>query len=268
MIFMVTIMGALCWIVFSFLIIFNIANIHNDPPFWRVFLYGLVDVGLLMQMVVIWNNPDPQSRARQATGCLVMAGVGAVQALVGIVYYFMAQTEMFLSPLTQAWTYGALRGFAGDNAEKLEKLVRELLPVNKDFWSFHNLLDPAQIKIVGEPAGRASLDQLAQLCQQPTLLDGLFKLIPTFEPAPHAVYQGMIDYMVNNRWVFDYITFVDRMTPGVVKPYPIGVPPLDMVWVWVGPIVVIAGLMTWNRCKRTPQAKPAQAQPQPVVSST
>src|SRR4029077_16877441 len=29
LIFMITIMGALCWVAFSFLIIFNIANIHN-----------------------------------------------------------------------------------------------------------------------------------------------------------------------------------------------------------------------------------------------
>src|SRR5262249_22826719 len=89
LILMISIMAAINWIVFSFLIIFNIANIHNDPPFWRVFLYGMVDLGLLMQMMVFWNNPDLQQRARQATGALIMIAVGVIQTIVGITYYFM-----------------------------------------------------------------------------------------------------------------------------------------------------------------------------------
>ena len=265
--FMITIMAAINWIVFSFLIIFNIANIHNDPPYWRVFLYGMVDLGLLMQMMVFWNNPDLQQRARQATGALIMTAVGVIQTIVGITYYFMARTEMFLSPITQAWTYGCLRLVGGDSAQRAEGLIRELLPVNKDYWNFHILLDPAQIKVAGEPAGKASLEQLSQLCQQPTFMDWFFKLIPTFEPAPHAVYQGFIDYMVTNRWCFDFITFVDRMSPGLVKIigtdnfYPVEVPPLDMVWVWAGPVVVVVGILTYMRCKQALQAKPAAAQP-------
>jgi quinol-cytochrome oxidoreductase complex cytochrome b subunit len=284
LIFMITIMGALCWIVFSFLIIFNIANIHNDPPYWRIFLYLMVDAGLLMQMAVMWNNPDLQARVRQANGALIMAGVGVVQTIVGIVYYFMAKTEMFLSPITQAWTYGALRVFLGDNAQKAEALVRQFLPlnkepVNKDYWDFHTLLDPAQVKLNGDPAGKALLEQLGQLCQQPTPIDWFFKLIPTFEPAqkvivdhPHSIYLGLIDYLVNNRWCFDYVTFVDRMTPGLVKVtgmenfYPIEVPPLDMIWIWAGPVVVLAGILTWWHCKQSAQAKPVQAQP--AVSGT
>jgi len=68
------------------------------------------------------------------------------------------------------------------------------------------------------------------------------------------------------------VTFVDRMTPGLVKItgsenlYPVEVPPLDMVWVWAGPIVVVAGILTWWRCKQSAQSKPVQAQP--AVSGT
>src|SRR5262249_9502066 len=46
LIFFVALMGLVCWIVFSLLIIVNIANIHNDPPYWRSFLWGLIDLGI------------------------------------------------------------------------------------------------------------------------------------------------------------------------------------------------------------------------------
>lgn len=264
--FMVTVMGALCWIVFSFLIIYNIANIHNDPPYWRLFLFGLVDIGLLLQLVQMFNIADAQQRLRSATGAMIMAVVGAVQTVIAITFYFMARTEMFLSPLTQAFTYACLRPFTADSATRAEALVAKLMTDNKDYWDFHSLLDPAKIKTIGEPAAKQALVDLARICQEPTIIDLPFKLIPTFTPAPHASYQGFIDYMVTNRWCFDFITFVDRMTPGKVPPYPIEVPPLDLVWMWAGPVVLVVGLYTWMRLKQTVAPKPAQAKP--AVSGT
>lgn len=264
--FMVTVMGALCWIVFSFLIIYNIANIHNDPPYWRVFLFGLVDIGLLLQLVQMLNIADVQQRLRSAKGAMIMAVVGAVQTIIAITFYFMARTEMFLSPLTQAFAYACLRPFTGDSATRAEALVAKLMTDNKDYWDFHTLLDPAKIKTIGEPVAKQALVDLARVCQEPTIIDLPFKLIPTFTPAPHASYQGFIDYMVTNRWCFDFITFVDRMTPGKVPPYPIEVPPLDLVWMWAGPVVVVVGLYTWMRLKQSVAPKPAQAKP--AVSGT
>lgn len=282
LIFMLALMGVLCWVIFSFLIIFGIANIHNDPPYWRSFLYLMVDIGIFLQLALVWTNPDIQQRLKGAQGALVMAIVGGVQSLVGLVYYFMAKTEMFLSPVTQAFAYLFTRPFAGDSAKQAETLVRQLMPVNNEYWNFHTLLDPTYIKTIGEPLGKPALQQLAQVCQQPTLLDFIFKLIPTFTPAPHAAYQGYIDFMVNNRWCFDYITFTDRMTP---SPCPaavsspalvwmwklvwmcIGIPSLDLVWMWAGPIVVVACLATWMYAKKQ-VSQPKSAPAQPVASNT
>lgn len=261
LIFMTTIMGALCWIIFSYLIIVNIANIHNDPPYWRLFLYGLVDIGLIWQLLQIFSINDTQQRLRSATGALIMAGVGAVQGIVAITFYFMARTEMFFSPLSQSFAYWVMRPFVGGSANDAEDTIRSVMSVNKDFWNFHSLLDPAQIKIIGEPAGKKALEHLAELSQHPTIFDGLFQLIPTFTPAPHASYHGFIDFMVTNRWCWDYITFVDRMTPGVVKPYPIDVPSLDLIWMWAAAIVFVFGLVTWRRCITAPKSSPKPTQP-------
>jgi quinol-cytochrome oxidoreductase complex cytochrome b subunit len=277
LIFMVSVMGALCWVIFSFLIIFNIANIHTDPPYWRDFLYLLIDVGILAQLYLLWNTEDVRQRAKNATGALVLALVGAVQTLVAITYYYMACTEMFLSPLGQGFIYSLLRPFGGDSAQKAEGLIKQLLPVNKEYWNFHTLLDPAHIQKIGEPAGKEALVQLQQVCQQPTLIDGIFKLIPTFSPAPPGIdmvlppqYSGFIDFMVSNRWCADFLTFTDRMTKDVIPPYPLPVPDLDWWWMIAGPVVTIAGLLTWYRSRQASQpAEPVQPpSAQPVTSST
>ncbi len=81
------------------------------------------------------------------------------------------------------------------------------------------------------------------------MFDWLFQLIPTFTPTPHTSYQGFVDFMINNRWIGDYITFCNRMTPGVVPPYPTEVPGLDLVWMWAAAVIVVFGLATWMRCK-------------------
>jgi hypothetical protein len=197
---------------------------------------------------------------------MIMAVVGAVQTVIAITFYFMARTEMFLSPLTQAFAYACLRPFTGDSATRSEALVTKLMTDNKEYWNFHTLLDPAYITKIGEPAAKQALVDLGRICQEPTMIDLPFKLIPTFTPAPHASYQGFIDYMVTNRWCFDFITFVDRMTPGKVPPYPIEVPQLDLVWMWAGPVVLVVGIYTWMRLKQTQVPKPAQAKP--AVSGT
>jgi quinol-cytochrome oxidoreductase complex cytochrome b subunit len=260
-----SIMAFINWVAFSFLIIFNIANIHSDPPYWRGFLYCTVDVGILWQLWLMWTNPDAQQRLRSATGAFILFVVGAIQTLVAVVYFFMAQTEMFLSPVGQAWVYGALRGFAGDNAEKVEKVVRHVLPINKQYWDFHQILSPGALKITPNPAGADDMRKLLELTQQTTPLDGIFKLIPTFEPANiHPQYAGMIDFLVNNRWCADFLVFTDRMTKGVIPPYPVGCPDLDF-WTWMvaGPIVMVAAFVTWVHCSSSTQAKSAPAQAVP-----
>jgi len=265
---MTTIMAFLCWVCFSFLIIFNIANIHNDPPYWRGFLYVTVDVGILWQLWLMWTNPDIQQRMRNATGAFILMIVGGIQTIVAIVYLYMARTEMFLSPLIQAWFYWLLRPFAGDNADKIEATVRHVIPMNKDYWNFHSLLSPETLKVAGNPPGLDDIHKLVQLTQQTTPLDLIFKLIPTFEPANiHSSYAGMLDFVVTNRWCADFLTFCNRMTPGKIPPYPIAVPEIDL-WSWMiaGLIVFVAAFLTWVWCKSAPQVKTAPAKA--IPSST
>ena len=48
---MVTVMGFLEFVIFSFLIIFNIANIHRDPPIWRMGSWILIAIGVVLQYI-------------------------------------------------------------------------------------------------------------------------------------------------------------------------------------------------------------------------
>ena len=48
---MVTIMGFLEFIIFSGLIIMNIANIHRDPPIWRIGTWLLIAIGVIWQYI-------------------------------------------------------------------------------------------------------------------------------------------------------------------------------------------------------------------------
>lgn len=267
LIFMVSIMGALCWVIFSFLIIANIANIHTEPPYWRDFLYLLIDVGVLWQLYQMWTVEDARQRLKNATGAMVLAIVGAVQTFVAITYYFMAKTEMFLSPLGQGFIYSILRPIDSAVAGQAEILVKQLMPINKEYWNFHTLLEPSYLQKIGDPAGKQALEQLQQVCQHPTWFDWIFKLIPTFTPAPQAQYGGFFDFMVTNRWCADFITLTDRMTSGVVPPYPLPVPDLDLLWMWASPIVLIAGLLTWLHCRRAAQPAKPVATAQAVSNS-
>ncbi len=62
----------------------------------------------------------------------------------------MAKTEMFLSPVGQGFVYYVLLGLLLVKlGQKAEGLVRQLSKVNKEYWNFHTLLDPAYIKNIG-----------------------------------------------------------------------------------------------------------------------
>ena len=269
---MASLMGLLTWVVFSALIIASIANIHNDPPYWRLFLFGMVDIGILWQLALIWQNTDIMQKIKSANGVLIMAMVGGFQTILAVAYYLMARTEMFLSPVGQGAVYWLCKPFGGNAIDKAETLVRQLMKTNKEYWNFHTLLDPVYVKRVGAPLSNDLLKQLADLCQNTTTpIDGIFKLIPTFTPAPHAFYHGLLDYLITNRWCFDYINLSSRLTPGMVVPYPMPVPDLDCVWMLAGPVVMLAGLVTWLMCKNTKpvKQKPVEVKPvAPVTAST
>jgi hypothetical protein len=271
----ISLMGMLCWIVFSFLIIANIANIHNDPPYWRLFLYTFIDFGIIWQLFLMLQTKDVMQKIRGANGALIMAAAGAVQTGVAIAYYFMARTEMFLSPVGQGFVYLGTKmvtwPFAGKSCQEAEGLVKQLIKVNPEYWNFNTLIDADNIRKMGAPAGEDLLKQLAHLCQTTTTpIDFIFQLIPTFTPAPHASYSGMLDFMVNNRWLADFIMLSNRLTPNVVAPYPVPVPDLDLVWMFAGPIVMLIGLYTWISCKtaKAPTVKQAPLESKPLVSST
>jgi quinol-cytochrome oxidoreductase complex cytochrome b subunit len=270
LIFMVTVMGFLNWIAFSYLIIANIANIHVDPPYWRDALFLLVDVGIFLQLGLMWMNKDPMQQVKNAKGAMTMAIVGMIQGIVGVWYFFMAKTEIFFDPMLHAWLYSLCRPFGGSGLEKAEGIVREIWSVNKEYWNYPVVLDPVTIAKMGEPVAKGKLQELAAVCQQPAGLDWLYKLIPTFTPAPHDHYFGQIDFMVNNRWCFDFVNFSDRMN-GVKQltistVYPLPIPDMDWLWMVAGWLVFVACLAGWVKFRNAPKA--AAPQPAKVPAAT
>ncbi len=149
---MVIIMGLISWVLFSLLIIANVANIHTDPPYWRLFTYGMVDVGVVWQILVFMREHNVATRLKHAAGCFTMGCVMAVQTLVGVIFYWQARSEMFADPLLHQFLYQLSRWAGADNLQKAEDLVRKLMTVNKEYWNYPVLLDPDHIKLVGEPA--------------------------------------------------------------------------------------------------------------------
>jgi quinol-cytochrome oxidoreductase complex cytochrome b subunit len=297
LIFMVSLMAFINWLAFSGLIIANVANIHSDPPYWRDFLWGFVDIGCLMQLgVYLWGIPEVKQKIALAKGALTMGIVMAVQAVLAFCYYFMARTEMFFSPLTQAWTYGAIR-WAMPNAEGAEKLVRTLASDHTvpPYWFYRDMLARG-----GDFPSKALLTQVDQATTQTSFMDPLFQIIPTFQvntswvidkmnqahipitslpdvlanpgkynlhDVPNLTYRGIADFMITNRWCFDYVTFTDRMN-GVVKPYPIEVPPLDWVWMLAAPICAALCFWAWWYMRNLAPATAAPPAPAATPATT
>jgi quinol-cytochrome oxidoreductase complex cytochrome b subunit len=285
--FMVTLMGFFNWVIFSFLIIFNIANIHNDPPYWRDFLWLMGDIGIIWQLALIWKLTDLKERAKQFTGAVVMGVLALIQSLCALAYYFMAKTEMALDPLLHQFAYQLVR-WAIPDAGRLEELTRKVcptaqytsLPYNMDFQDIvKEMFIPK-----GGPEVQQAMTQLQQAAQQPTPLDWLVAWIPTFTPQTHPHYLSLTDFMITNRWMHDYCLFVDRMDPnlalqsanivqGTQLTYPL---PMTLMvqgewtvlldWGWmVGGFVTMVlafGTAYWCRTARQPQPQPTKAVPE------
>ncbi|MBU6453846.1 MAG: cytochrome b N-terminal domain-containing protein [Cyanobacteria bacterium REEB67] len=288
---MVTIMGGLTWVIFSALIIINIANIHTDPPFWRTFFYWTIDLGIVWQLLLIMQNKDKVWKAKQFKACVVLSVVAAVQCFWAFCYTYMAKTEMFIDPLGHAAIYAGARPMMGAAADKAEELVRKMVPpngdtpVNKDYWNFHVLLDPGYISKIGEPVGKADLEAIEQVAKSTSPVDFVTSLIPTFETAdgpngtlksitfsnpkvgPHPKYLSMMDFMLNNRWCMDYCVMQDRLN-GKVKTYPAAIPPVDLYWMVTGPLCLLFGLLVAAQCKSAQASTPAPKAAAPATAAT
>lgn len=300
LIFMVSLMGLINWIVFSVLIVINIANIHSDPPWWRDGLWLMVDIGVVLQLLVYWFTPDIRSKIAFAKGALTMGIVMVVQAVLAFLYYFMAITEMFLSPLTQAWTYMFFRPFMGDAATKSETLVRQLVTAksNPPYWYWQDILGRPNASQVPDVNLLNQVKDLAVNTHTP--FDWLFQMIPTFMPNTNWVvqqmqakhipidkldavltspaqyglvnveqlhYNGMVDFMITNRWCFDYVTFVDRMS-GAAKPYPVALPTVDLGWMIAAPLCAIACFWMWNKFRKLSLPAPGTAPTTTAAATT
>jgi quinol-cytochrome oxidoreductase complex cytochrome b subunit len=259
LVFMTSMMGLVCWIVFSYLIIVNIADIHTDPPYWRDFLYLMVDIGILWQMSLVFKEKAPQARLKNATGALIMGVMGLIQSFWAVVYFFMARTEMFFSPISQAFTYWLFKPFMGANGDKAEAVVAEAMKTNISYWDYASTL-----KTSAEPAGKALLLKVQEAAQLGSPLDGIFQIAPTFQEG--ISYHGLIDFMVTNRWCFDYLTFCNRWN-GITKPYPIAVPSLDWPWMVGGFVCMVVGFYGYYWCKQAEPAKPADVKT-PTTAAT
>jgi quinol-cytochrome oxidoreductase complex cytochrome b subunit len=282
-IFMVSIMAIVTWVAFSLLIIAGVANIHDDPPYWRSSFYLLIDAGIVWQLWLIWTSKSTQERIKGASGAFVMGVIGAVQTFWAWVYYYMAQTELFIDPMGHQFLYRLSRMFIGP-AKQIESAVDKLVPigftltaVNQDFFSF--VKDTYLEK--GGLAAKAAYDQLQSLVHQHTGLDWLVSWIPTYTPATHPHYHGLIDFMVTNYWAYDFVNFTNRMTlvwrvpylhkvPGLVPGYPMPVPQVDLIWMWAGPITMLLAFGTWIWCKSAPKevSQPTEAGKVPIASTT
>ena len=244
---MTAIMGLVNWVAFSLLIIANIANIHNDPPYWRCFIFLMVDIGMIWQLALIYASSDLQYRIRSAGGAMVMGVLCGIQSVWALWYLCMAKTEMFLSPILQSFVYFLLRPFMGPYAAQAEDLVRLGTKKNVPYWDWVTTLQsPIPVPY------KDMLLKIQGLAAHHTPIDAVFQMIPSFIPG--VQYQGLIDYMITNRWCNDYASFCDRMN-GVTAPYPMPVPPMDWIWMTAGVVVMILCFGTAYFCKR-----PAAAQ--------
>jgi quinol-cytochrome oxidoreductase complex cytochrome b subunit len=255
---MMTIMGGVSWIAFSYLIIINVANIHNDPPFWRSLSYLAIDAGIIWQLVMIWQSKDAKEWAKGVRPSVVMFVLGAIQTVLAVLYYYMAKTEMFMSPLTQAFTYLAFRPFWANKADELESTVRTLVPKGTEMPYNTDFTVAATSWIQKIPQGDVALQKLEELKNTPSAVDWMFQLIPTFDEK-NPVYKGAIDYMVANKWAWDYVNFYDRMNLGNLNPkpftvYPMNVPEVDWWWMIGGAVTALFSVVTFFMARSKSQA--------------
>lgn len=259
---MMTIMGGLTWIIFSLLIIANIANIHSDPPFWRAFMYLLIDVGIIWQLVLLWQQSDMKEKAKGVSACVVMGLIGATQAFWGWVFYYMAKTEMFMSPLSQAGTYLLCRPFMGKDAQATEDLIQALVPKGAQMPYNTDFIVAVQTRWLPKVQnGEALLNQLKEIQTHKSPIDFIYQLIPTFNN-DQPMYKGMMDFMISNKWAWDYVTFQNRMTKGVEAHYPLPVPEVDWWWMIAGAITTVAAIVVGIECQKAKALIPAKPVPQ------
>lgn len=258
---MTTIMGGVVWIVFSILIIANIANIHDDPPWWRSSMYLLVNAGIVWQLYFIWTSNDIKEKAKGAAGCLTMGFIALIQTIWAVWYWFMAKTELFLSPLLHAYTYWFCKPFLGSAGGEAEELVRKLVPKGAQMPYNVDLIPAIKERWMPKvDGGEALVAQLQTISDKTTSpVDFIFQLIPTFTPDTHPTYNGCMDFVLSNKWVFDYVTLTDRLTKGVEANYPLPIPFVDWWWMIAGVVCLVLCAVTYLQCKGAQAEVEAQA---------
>jgi ubiquinol-cytochrome c reductase cytochrome b subunit/cytochrome b6 len=271
--FMVTFMALMTWVIFSYLIIVNIANIHNDPPYWRLFFYGTIDIGIIWQLALIWTNPNVQERVRAAKSAFVLGVVALVQSFFAWIFFYMAQVEIFMDPMWHQFGYRLLRPVMGDNADKIETAIRQIvypmnttLPYNTDFISL------AKDTFVKVPTAKGGIATLQQISAQHSPFDFVVCWWPTFD-AQKPFYNSLYEFVISNRWAYDFVNFSERMSAGHVPSttpglnYPLPVPQLDMYWIILSPIIVFVAFGTWWWCKQGAATQPAPSQTQSATAA-
>jgi hypothetical protein len=229
---------------------------------------------MFLQLWLMWTNKDPVTRVKQWKGALVLSVLGFTQAFWAVAYYYMAKVEMFRGPMFQQFFYSMMRPFIPD-PDKLELAMRTVQPTKTYFASTYR--DDWQDWLKGTyvakggPEVQKAFDQILHHCQLQSPVDWIVSWIPTFTPA-HPKYLGMVDYLVTNRWAYDYVVFMDRMNPelkietttkGVC--YPLEIPFWDMTWMVAGFIAMfVAAYMayvfkTGKQDAPKPAAQPASA---------
>ncbi|MBX3136402.1 hypothetical protein KF707_09205, partial [Candidatus Obscuribacterales bacterium] len=117
------------------------------------------------------------------------------------------------------------------------------MPYNTDFTVAVNSWIQ---KIQGGDVAVAKLEELKNTTSG---IDWLFQLIPTFDEK-NPVYKGAVDFMIANKWAWDYVTFHDRMNLSNLNPkpfevYPMSVPEVDWWWMIGGFVTTLAAIVTF-----------------------
>ena len=68
-----------------------------------------------------------------------------------------------------------------------------------------------------------------------------------------------MDFVLSNKWVFDYVTLTDRLTKGVEADYPLPIPFVDWWWMIAGAVCLVLCAVTYFQCKGAQAEVEAQA---------